>query len=238
MDSAESSEVKAFVGWAAVPGQVRQGGEQLTGRSESANRETPESQVHMKRIQVENRECRARIRHWTKAIPAGEELGVGSQRTLRGLGGRHAEKERQRKLGTTHRWPRPAGAGTARAPHITRRAGKLRRVGEWDGWGRLSVDGPGHYNPDRSDGPWGRAAKPLERRCRNAPTNLDTERGPHEPPRFEVVACIAGRGFKVRREDMKKLLLSTRGKVFTLQNMQRLVDCTELATFRTRESLS
>jgi hypothetical protein len=63
-------------------------------------------------------------------------------------------------------------------------------------------------------------------------------RQPHEPPRFEVVACIAGRGFKVRREDMKKLLLSTRGKVFTLQNMHRLVDCTELAAFRTRRPAS
>jgi len=59
-------------------------------------------------------------------------------------------------------------------------------------------------------------------------------RHPHEPPRFEVVACIAGRGFKVRREDMKKLLLSTHGKVFTLQNMHRLVDCTALSAFRTR----
>jgi hypothetical protein len=32
-------------------------------------------------------------------------------------------------------------------------------------------------------------------------------------PKFEVIACIAGRGFKVRREDMKKLLLATRGRV-------------------------
>lgn len=55
-----------------------------------------------------------------------------------------------------------------------------------------------------------------------------------EPPRFEVVACIAGRGFGVRREDMKKLLLATRGKVFTLHNMPRLIDCTRLADFRTR----
>jgi hypothetical protein len=31
---------------------------------------------------------------------------------------------------------------------------------------------------------------------------------PGMPPRFEVIACIAGRGFKVRREDMKKLLLA------------------------------
>jgi hypothetical protein len=53
-------------------------------------------------------------------------------------------------------------------------------------------------------------------------------------PRFEVVACIAGRGFKVRREDMKKLLLATKGKVFTLQNLSQLVDCTQLGKFRTR----
>jgi hypothetical protein len=56
---------------------------------------------------------------------------------------------------------------------------------------------------------------------------------PMDAPRFEVIACIAGRGFGVRREDMKKLLLATRGKVFTLQNMPRLVDCTRLAKFRT-----
>jgi hypothetical protein len=59
-------------------------------------------------------------------------------------------------------------------------------------------------------------------------------RAPHEPPRFEVIACIAGRGFKVRREDMKKLLLSTRGKVFTLENLNKLVECSRLKEFRTR----
>jgi hypothetical protein len=53
-------------------------------------------------------------------------------------------------------------------------------------------------------------------------------RQPHQSPRFEVIACIAGRGFKVRREDMKKLILSTRGKVFTLANLERLIDCTRL----------
>ncbi len=45
---------------------------------------------------------------------------------------------------------------------------------------------------------------------------LSTDGRPEGQPRFEVVACIAGRGFGVRREDMKKLLLATRGKVFTL----------------------
>ena len=53
-------------------------------------------------------------------------------------------------------------------------------------------------------------------------------------PRFEVVACIAGRGFKVRREDMKKLILATRGKVFTLQTLARLVDCTRLGDYKTK----
>ncbi len=57
---------------------------------------------------------------------------------------------------------------------------------------------------------------------------------PDGQPKFEVVACIAGRGFGVRREDMKKLLLATRGKVFTLQNMTRLVDCTRAGEFKTR----
>ena len=55
-------------------------------------------------------------------------------------------------------------------------------------------------------------------------------------PAFEVVACIAGRGFGVRREDMRKLLLATRGKVFTMQNMTQLIDYTRLREFRTRQT--
>ena len=62
---------------------------------------------------------------------------------------------------------------------------------------------------------------------------LSMEGRPEGQPRFEVVACIAGRGFGVRREDMKKLLLATRGKVFTLQNISQLVAHTRLADFRT-----
>jgi len=51
-------------------------------------------------------------------------------------------------------------------------------------------------------------------------------------PTFEVIACIAGRGFTVRREDMKKLIIATRGKVFTLQNIGDLVAHTGLTQFR------
>ena len=50
--------------------------------------------------------------------------------------------------------------------------------------------------------------------------------------RFEVVACIAGRGFGVRREDMKKLLLATDGKVFTWKTLDRLAPCTNLGRYR------
>jgi hypothetical protein len=57
---------------------------------------------------------------------------------------------------------------------------------------------------------------------------------PNKPPRYEVIACIAGRGFKVRREDMKRIILATRGKVFTLANIDKLISCSRLAEFRTR----
>jgi hypothetical protein len=63
----------------------------------------------------------------------------------------------QRKHGTTRGSPRRSR--TAKAPRITGFAGKSRRAHEWGAWGRVSEDGPGHYNPDRSEGPWGRAAK-------------------------------------------------------------------------------
>ena len=52
-----------------------------------------------------------------------------------------------------------------------------------------------------------------------------------EEPHFEVIACIAGRGFKVRREDMKKLLIATRGKVFTLETITQMVEHSRLKEF-------
>jgi hypothetical protein len=53
-------------------------------------------------------------------------------------------------------------------------------------------------------------------------------------PRYDVIACIAGRGFKQRREDMKKLLIATRGKVFTLQTIPQMVQHTRLKEFATK----
>jgi hypothetical protein len=58
---------------------------------------------------------------------------------------------------------------------------------------------------------------------------------PPNQPKYEVIAYIAGRGFGVRREDMKKLLLATRGKVFTSQNLDRLIESTRLKEFQTKQ---
>lgn len=52
--------------------------------------------------------------------------------------------------------------------------------------------------------------------------------------KFQVVACIAGRGFGVRAEDMKKLLIVTQGKVFTPKTLDRLVECTALNQFKSK----
>lgn len=57
---------------------------------------------------------------------------------------------------------------------------------------------------------------------------------PVDRPKYEVIACIGGRGFGVRREDMRKMLLATRGKVFTLKTLDRLVECSALKNFRTK----
>ena len=51
---------------------------------------------------------------------------------------------------------------------------------------------------------------------------------------YDVIACIAGRGFKVRREDMRRLLQATDGKVFTLTSMHLLIDHTRIREYRVR----
>jgi hypothetical protein len=65
------------------------------------------------------------------------------------------------------------------------------------------------------------------------PGELSLAGQPPDQPKFEVIACIAGRGFGVRREDMRKMLIATRGKVFTLKNINRLVENTTINAFRT-----
>lgn len=55
---------------------------------------------------------------------------------------------------------------------------------------------------------------------------------------YDVVACIAGRGFKVRRNDMRRLLVATDGKVFTLTSMRQMVESTRLKEFVTHPVIS
>lgn len=54
------------------------------------------------------------------------------------------------------------------------------------------------------------------------------------PAKFQVIACIAGRGFGVRKEDMRKLIEATRGKVFTPKTLHRLVECSALSQYATK----
>jgi hypothetical protein len=81
--------------------------------------------------------------HWTETtieLPGVREGGMSG-------------RNERRKPGTTRGSPRRSR--TAKASRISRRAVKSRCACEWDGWGRLSDDGPGHYNPDLSEDPWG-----------------------------------------------------------------------------------
>lgn len=63
---------------------------------------------------------------------------------------------------------------------------------------------------------------------------LDTLRRKNQPgqrSKYELVACIDGRGFGQRREDMRKLLFATDGKVFTAKTLDKLVACTRISKF-------
>lgn len=96
-----------------------------------------------------------------------KELGQCSRRTRRGLRGRHAEKEQSAKARNHSQVASALLPGEA--TRISRFAAKSRSACEWGGWGRISDDGPGQNNPDRSEDPWGRAARPLEWRCTTEP---------------------------------------------------------------------
>jgi hypothetical protein len=48
---------------------------------------------------------------------------------------------------------------------------------------------------------------------------------------YQLIACVDGRGFRVRRDDMRKMLIATRGKVFTLATLDQLIPHTRIAEF-------
>jgi hypothetical protein len=63
---------------------------------------------------------------------------------------------------------------------------------------------------------------------------MSSERERNDQPGYQVIACLAGRGFKVRREDMRQMILNTKGKIFTLKTLSKLVQCSDLDGFRTK----
>jgi hypothetical protein len=64
------------------------------------------------------------------------------------------------------------------------------------------------------------------------------ERAAKQQPSFEVVACIDGRGFGIRREDMRRLLTHTGGKVFTLRRLDQLISYTGLSRYVSNRQVS
>lgn len=98
--------------------------------------------------------ARRALRNGAKANVVGEELDHATDELSGVVGGDMMAESGQRKLGTTRGQPRRTR--TAKASRISRTAAKSWCVSEWGGWGRISVDGPGYYNPDRSEDPWGR----------------------------------------------------------------------------------
>ncbi|MBI5491466.1 MAG: hypothetical protein HY893_00880 [Deltaproteobacteria bacterium] len=63
---------------------------------------------------------------------------------------------------------------------------------------------------------------------------LETQRNKHvESGRasYEVIACIDGRGFRERREDMRQLLLRLSGKVFTTATLSHITTHTRIKGF-------
>jgi len=63
------------------------------------------------------------------------------------------------------------------ASRISRSAVKSGCACEWGAWGQISADGPGHYNPDRSEDPWGRAAEAARAEVHKRTTFPGTVRG-------------------------------------------------------------
>jgi hypothetical protein len=80
-----------------------------------------------------------------------------------GMSGRNE----QRKPGTARGSPRRSR--TAKASRISRFAVKSRCAHEWDGWGRISDGGSGHYNPNPSEDPWGGGVISLQGGAQSSP---------------------------------------------------------------------
>jgi hypothetical protein len=66
---------------------------------------------------------------------------------------------------------------------------------------------------------------------------LETQRNKHlqkGKQRYEVIACIDGRGFRQRRSDMRDLILRLNGRVFTAATLDRLIENTRIREFKSK----
>ena len=211
----ESADVKALVGWytGAPVSRSNPPGGRANGQAVAKVKSRKRTRRPRNRIPARSgwRGIRARRAQNTgaKAVVVGEEYNWehAADEHSGGVEDGMSVESGQRKHGTTRGSPRRSR--TAKASRITGTAGKSRRACEWGGWGRLSVDGPGQNNPDRSEGPWGRAACAALMAASYRAGILDPDRGP----------CY-GRGGRERRKQTRaqtghagsRLNLRVRGK--------------------------
>ena len=98
------------------------------------------------------------IAYGRRPASSAKELDIRSRRASRGPRGRHVETADQRKHGTTRGSPRRCSLAHSEGSAYKPPCGEVAlclRVGRM---GSVSADGPGHYNLDRSEGLWGKAA--------------------------------------------------------------------------------
>jgi hypothetical protein len=173
----ESLEVKAPGGW-EHPGLIRPGRRATWQAVANANRLSPEKRAPRETDcgTIESAEpLRSRRRptstsnYWTYSMS--ELSGVSED----GMLGRNT----QRKFGTSRGSPRRPR--TAKASRISHQVAKSRCACERGGWGRLSEDGPGQHNPDRSEDPWGYGGA-----CSRYRPDIEQDY------RFQLVSCTNG----------------------------------------------
>ena len=179
----ESADVEVLVGWCAGapvrrsdPPGGRANGQAVAKVEDHKRTRRPRKSVPARSGWRGSRARRA-LDSWAKAIVVGEEYiwERAADENSGGVEGGMFGKSGQRKHGTTRGSPRRSR--TAKALRITGTAGKSRRACEWGGWGRLSDDGAGQNNPNRSEGPWGRAACAARMAASNRAGFLDSDRG-------------------------------------------------------------
>jgi len=179
----ESADVKVLVGWrTGIPvSRSDPPGGRANGQAATKVNSRKRTGRPRNRIPARSgwRGIRARRAQNTgaKAIVVGEEYlwEHAADEHSGGVEDGMSVKSGQRKHGTTRGSPRHSR--TAKALRITGSAGKSQRAHEWGGRGRLSDDGPGQNNPDRSEGPRGRAAGAALMAASHRAGLLDPDRG-------------------------------------------------------------